>query len=49
MIDMIITIFKICVLMCMICATIGLFLCTMWLATMILGYLIDFIKDKFEK
>ena len=46
---MIITIFKICVLICMICATIGLFLCTMWLATMILGYFIDWIKEKFEK
>ena len=46
---MIITIFKICALICMICATLGLFLFVMWLATVFLGYLIDFIKEKFEK
>ena len=48
-VDMIITMFKICVLLCMAWVTLGLFLFVMWLATVFLGYLIDFIKDKFEK
>ena len=46
---MIIMIFKICVLMCMMWVTLGLFLFVMYLATVFLGYLIDWIKDKFEK
>ena len=46
---MIITMFKICVLMCIMWFLLGLFLFVMWLATVFLGYLIDFIKDKFEK
>ena len=47
--NMLVTIFKICVLMCMMWVSLGLFLFVMWLATVFLGYLIDFIKDKFEK
>ena len=46
---MIITMFKICVLLCMAWISLGLFLFVMWLTTVFLGYLIDFIKDKFEK
>ena len=46
---MIVTIFKIFVLMCMAWISLGLFLFVMWLATVFLGYLIDWIKDKFEK
>ena len=48
-VDMIIMIFKICVLMCMMWVSLGLFLFVMYLATVFLEYLIDFIKDKFEK
>ena len=48
-VDMIITMFKICVLLCMAWVTLGLFLFVMWLATVFLGYLIDWIKEKFEK
>ena len=48
-INMLVTIFKICVLMCVAWILLGLFLFVMWLATVFLGYLIDFIKDKFEK
>ena len=48
-INMIITMFKVCVLMCMAWISLGLFLFVMWLATVFLGYLIDWIKDKFEK
>ena len=43
---MIVTMFKVCVLLWV---TLGLFLFVMWLATVFLGYLIDWIKDKFEK
>ena len=46
---MIIMIFKVCVLLCMAWVSLGLFLFVMWLATVFLGYLIDWIKDKFEK
>ena len=46
---MIITMFKICVLMCIMWVSLGLFLFAMYLTTVFLGYLIDFIKDKFEK
>ena len=46
---MLITIFKVCVLMCMMWVSLGLFLFVMWLATVFLGYLTDWIKDKFEK
>ena len=48
-VDMLVTMFKVCVLMCMAWISLGLFLFVMWLATVFLGYLIDFIKDKFEK
>lgn len=47
--DMLITIFKVCVLLCMMWISLGLFLFVMWLATVFLEYLIDWIKDKFEK
>ena len=40
---------KVCVLMCIMWVSLGLFLFVMYLATVFLGYLIDFIKDKFEK
>ena len=46
---MIVTMFKVCVLLCMMWISLGLFLFVMWLAIIFLGYLIDFIKDKFEK
>lgn len=46
---MLITIFKVCVLLCMMWISLGLFLFVMWLATVFLEYLIDWIKDKFEK
>ena len=46
---MIITMFKVCVLMCMVWVTLGLFLFVMWLTVMFLEYLIDCIKNKFEK
>lgn len=48
-INMLVTMFKVCVLLCMMWISLGLFLFVMWLATVFLGYLIDFIKDKFEK
>ena len=48
-VDMIVTIFKICVLICIVCFLLGLFLFVMYLTTVFLGYLIDWIKDKFEK
>ena len=47
--DMLVTMFKICVLICMAWVSLGLFLFVMYLATVFLGYLIDIIKDKFEK
>ena len=46
---MIITMFKVCVLMCMMWVSLGLFLFVMYLATIFLEYLIDCIKNKFEK
>ena len=46
---MLVTMFKICVLMYIIWILLGLFLFVMWFATVFLGYLIDWIKDKFEK
>ena len=46
---MIIMIFKVCVLLCMAWVSLGLFLFVIYLTTIFLGYLIDFIKDKFEK
>ena len=46
---MLITMFKVCVLLCMMWVTLGLFLFVMYLTTIFLEYLIDFIKDKFEK
>ena len=46
---MIVTMFKVCVLLCMMWVSLGLFVFVMLLATVFLGYLIDFIKDKFEK
>lgn len=46
---MIITMFKICVLMCMAWMLLGLFLFVMYLTVIFLGYLIDCIKNKFEK
>ena len=46
---MIITIFKVCVLMCIVWFLLGLFLFVMYLTTIFLGYFIDFIKNKFEK
>lgn len=46
---MIITMFKVCVLMCMMWMSLGLFLFVMYLTIIFLEYLIDFIKDKFEK
>ena len=48
-IDMIITMFKVCVLLCMAWVSLGLFLFVMYLATVFLEYLIDCIKNKFEK
>ena len=48
-INMLVTIFKVCVLMCMMWVSLGLFLFVMYLATVFLGYLIDWIKNKFEK
>ena len=46
---MLVTIFKICVVMCVAWMLLGLFLFVMYLTTMFLEYLIDFIKNKFEK
>ena len=46
---MLVTMFKVCVLMCMMWVSLGLFLFVMYLATVFLGYLIDCIKNKFEK
>ena len=46
---MIITIFKVCVLMCIVWFLLGLFLFVMYLTTIFLEYLIDWIKEKFEK
>ena len=46
---MIITMFKICVLMCIMWVSLGLFLFVMYLTTIFLEYLIDCIKNKFEK
>ena len=46
---MIITMFKVCVLMCMAWISLGLFLFVMYLTTIFLEYLIDWIKEKFEK
>ena len=46
---MIITMFKVCVLMCMAWISLGLFLFVMYLTTIFLEYLIDWIKNKFEK
>lgn len=46
---MLIMIFKVCILICIIYFIICLFLFVMWLATVFLGYLIDCIKNKFEK
>ena len=48
-IDMLVTMFKICVLICIVWFLLGLFLFVMWLATVFLEYLIDCIKNKFEK
>ena len=48
-VDMLVTMFKVCVLMCIMWVSLGLFLFVMYLATVFLGYLIDWIKDKFEK
>ena len=48
-INMLVTIFKICVLMCVAWMLLGLFLFVMYLTTIFLEYLIDFIKNKFEK
>ena len=49
MIDMLVTMFKICVLMCIMWVSLGLFLFAMYLTTIFLEYLIDCIKNKFEK
>ena len=46
---MIITIFKVCVLMCIVWFLLGLFLFVMYLTTIFLEYFIDCIKNKFEK
>ena len=48
-INMLVTMFKVCILLCMAWVTLGLFLFVMWLTVMFLEYLIDFIKNKFEK
>ena len=47
--DMLVTMFKICVLICIVWFLLGLFLFVIYLTTIFLEYLIDFIKDKFEK
>ena len=46
---MLITIFKVCVLMCIVWFLLGLFLFVMYLTTIFLEHLIDCIKNKFEK
>ena len=48
-VDMIVTMFKICVLICIVWFLLGLFLFVMYLTTIFLEYLIDWIKEKFEK
>ena len=47
-VDMLVTMFKICVLMCIVWILLGLFLFVMYLTTIFLEYLIDCIKNKFE-